>query len=256
MTLTDHEIAELKSQLNLADAADAHNVSVLKHLSREEREEFALRAGVCVLYFGEEVAEVQHTEEQAALRAMPPGFLDHQLNGLNIGSGDRAISPFLLPVDIMRLPPAVSVPGAHHAFLPSALLSLADDLPFRDNSIDYIVALHMLEHVSNPAEVISSWLRIIKPGGGIGIVVPDWRYTWDARGDNDVLGHKWNSTPEVVKSMYDKYWSHESTLETLATYSYRISFDFVLRKPGTFVPFAPPNERSMSTGRDNSERDL
>jgi len=82
------------------------------------------------------------------------------------------------------------------------------------------------------------WLGILKPGGGIGVIVPDWRYTWDARHDNAPYGHKWNPSPDVVRKWYSDHWSKSCMLEAIDTYDFKLSFDFILRKPGTFRPFS------------------
>lgn len=246
--LSDSRVQELVSQLEAGDMASPHNLKLLGGLSLLEREEFALKAHKMVLYHGKEVAAVQKAEETGALAAMPKGFPIDKLNGLNIGCGNRTISPYLTPVDIMRTQPETHIAGVHHALTPGAFLALPDDMPFKDNSIDYIVALHMLEHVENPIRVIHHWLDIVKPGGGIGIVVPDWRYTWDSRSDDAPFSHKWNPTPSLIEKIYREHWDDRADLETLATYSYKLSFDFVLRKHGTFTPFQAPAVDTIRTG--------
>ncbi len=243
-TLSDAEVRRLKAGLADGNIADPRNVTLLQHLTTVQREEFARRSQVPVLYFGDEVPAVMTAEEQAALSAAPRGFALSVLNGLNIGAGGRAISPFLTPVDIFREPGS----STHHSYLSQAILALPDALPFRDNSVDFIVALHMLEHVSNPVEVVDHWLDVVKPGGGIGIILPDWRYNWDARRDKAPLGHKWNSTPELLRSMFEQHWSSRCSVQQLATYRYRLSFDVVLRKHGEFRMFSPPDVSTIRSG--------
>jgi len=51
------------------------------------------------------------------------------------------------------------------------------NLPFRENSIDCIIALHTIEHLRHLLEAIEYWGTLLKPGGGIALVIPDWRYT-------------------------------------------------------------------------------
>lgn len=229
--------------------ADPRNVIALGHLTRDEREEFARLTKSLVLYFGDEVNACRRAEETAALAAAPAGVPLESLNGLNIGCGDRLVSPYLTPVDIMRKPPADAVGGEHHAMTPGAILALPDELPFRANSVDYIIALHMLEHVGDPVEVILHWLEALKPGGGIGVVVPDWRYSWDARYDGAPYGHKWNPEPDLISQLYRAHWAEKCALETLASYEFKISFDFVLRKPGEFKPFSIEKLSANKSGR-------
>jgi predicted SAM-dependent methyltransferase len=239
---------KLARHFNRADVCDPANVDLLQNLTLVEREDFAYHSQTVMLYLGDEVRAVMRAEEEAALVAAPAGYELENLNGLNIGCGDRVISPYLLQVDIMRAPK--SLDGEHDRFVHNALLSNPDDLPFKRQSIDLIVSLHTLEHMIDPASVVLHWLDVLKPGGGIGIVVPDWRYAWDARNDAALYGHKWNPTPEIVNDMYERHWRAIATLERLASIPYRASFDFVLRKTGVFEPFRPPHEHGLQSGRD------
>src|SRR5690349_20612939 len=52
----------------------------------------------------------------------------------------------------------------------------ADDLPFYDNSLDYVASSHVLEHLANPIAALREWYRVIKPGGHVYMVVPDRRF--------------------------------------------------------------------------------
>ncbi len=47
-----------------------------------------------------------------------------------------------------------------------------DKIPFEDNSVDSIHALHFLEHLKNPKFVIEEIDRVLKVGGFANIVVP------------------------------------------------------------------------------------
>jgi SAM-dependent methyltransferase len=55
----------------------------------------------------------------------------------------------------------------------------AGALPFHDHSLDYVIASHVLEHVANPVAALAEWVRVVRPGGIIYLVVPDRRVTWD-----------------------------------------------------------------------------
>lgn len=253
LNVGQEEIERLRVDVNFANMADPRNVSILGHLTQAEREEFAFETKSLVLYFGEEVELCRQAEESAALRAMPKGCRPEDLNGLNIGCGNRLISPYLMPIDIMRHVPGDKIGGEHNALTPGAFLALPDALPFRPDSIDYIVSLHTLEHVSDPVGVILHWLDILKPGGGLGVVIPDWRYAWDARQDAAPYGHKWNSSPDMIESMYRNHWSSKCALEQLSSYNFRISFDFVLRKPGLFKPFSRKHLEIAPSGRQIAE---
>lgn len=253
--LSEQRVSTLKSQLR-GGIASPENIALLSGLSLREREEFSRRSGTMVLYLGDEVARIVAAEEAGALRAAPAGHELRNLIALNIGCGKRTISPYLLPVDIMRDNINGTARGEHAELTTNAFLARPDDLPFRPATIDMIVALHMLEHIFNPVEVVNHWLDIVKPGGGIGIVLPDWRYTWNSRNDSEPFSHKWNPTPQLIEMMYHKHWSRRATLESFCTYDMRLSFDFVLRKRGKFAPFAAPPAASMKSGKQLAEEGI
>ena len=45
-----------------------------------------------------------------------------------------------------------------------------------DNSFDYLIAAHVLEHVEDAIAALKTWLRVVKPGGHLIIAVPDMRF--------------------------------------------------------------------------------
>ncbi len=246
--LSEEQIASILSQMT-PDLTSDFNVGLFSRYTIEQREYFSLKTGRLVLYIGDEVPLVLKAEEDAALAAAPKGYELSQLQGLNIGCGARIVSPYMLAVDIMRKPAHGQGSGEHGQLCESAFLALSDDLPFKPDSVDFIIALHMLEHVEDPISILKYWLKVVKPGGGIGIVVPHWKYTWDARHDDAPYGHKWNPTPALVQRLYDEHLFDLCELEALDTYQYKISFDFVLRKPGNFVPFEPPPMKGLKSGK-------
>ena len=65
----------------------------------------------------------------------------------------------------------------------------AIDLPFLDDSLDYLVASHVLEHSANPVGVLAEWYRVLKPSGIAYIIVPDKRQTWDRGRPDTTLEH-------------------------------------------------------------------
>lgn len=57
--------------------------------------------------------------------------------------------------------------------------SKAEKLPYSSNSIDYIVANAILEHIPEEGIAIKEWLRVLKPGGRMFITVPlKFKYLW------------------------------------------------------------------------------
>ncbi|MFA0350268.1 class I SAM-dependent methyltransferase, partial [Vibrio sp. 10N.222.55.C6] len=48
----------------------------------------------------------------------------------------------------------------------------ACELDFESNSFDRVIATHILEHLYEPHLVIKEWLRVLKPGGTLSILIP------------------------------------------------------------------------------------
>jgi SAM-dependent methyltransferase len=71
---------------------------------------------------------------------------------INLGSGSSDISANVSNVDIF-------------AYDCVDLTCNAENLPFRDNSVDVIMNVAILEHVPNPEKVVEEIYRVLKPGG-------------------------------------------------------------------------------------------
>jgi SAM-dependent methyltransferase len=246
------DLDELVTQLDGSNVLSEPMLAHLRCFTLTEREEIAQRSGTIVVYFDGEVTAVRTAEEEAVLRAMPPGFAMKDLNGLNIGCGDRLVDPSLIAVDIAR--ESLLTQGGHRTATGNALLAKCDNLPFAADSIDFIVALHMLEHVEDPVGVLLHWLDKLKPGGGIGLILPDWRYSWDSRTDESAYGHKWNAEPDLVRLLWENHLAEYCELERMQTYPYKLSFDVILRKPGMFTPFTLPIDESAESGAARHRR--
>ena len=46
-------------------------------------------------------------------------------------------------------------------------------MPFESNTLDYISACHLLEHILSPKKALVEWARVLKESGHLFIVVPD-----------------------------------------------------------------------------------
>lgn len=57
------------------------------------------------------------------------------------------------------------------------LVATVPPIPYADGSVDEIAAIHFLEHLDHPtgAEFLKECFRVLRPGGRLGVVVPD---TW------------------------------------------------------------------------------
>ena len=55
----------------------------------------------------------------------------------------------------------------------------AEKLPFEDSSFDLIYSTNVLEHVQNPELVLKESIRVLKPGGFLQFVIPNYFSFWE-----------------------------------------------------------------------------
>lgn len=95
---------------------------------------------------------------------------------INVGSGNSRIHKDVVNIDIFE------GENIDH-------IATADDLPFKDNSIDLIINQEVLEHTPEPIAVIEEFRRVLKPKGKVYCQVPFiigfhpspddyWRFTY------------------------------------------------------------------------------
>lgn len=59
------------------------------------------------------------------------------------------------------------------------LRSVGEDLPFGDRTFDLVVSFQVLEHTQIPEKVLRETVRVLKPGGFIHFVVPNYNSFWE-----------------------------------------------------------------------------
>ncbi|MDQ3159769.1 MAG: class I SAM-dependent methyltransferase [Pseudomonadota bacterium] len=117
--------------------------------------------------------------------------------GMEFGSG---ASPFPVPLrchmlyadaysfDTLR---ANMYPGQTHQQMvrPDFVTNLQTLKGVADESLDFIVACHVIEHTVSPITALKSCWRALKPGGDLILVVPDMRKTFDHARESTSLQH-------------------------------------------------------------------
>lgn len=70
------------------------------------------------------------------------------------------------------------------------VFAMIEDLePFKDESQDFVIANHVVEHSENPILAIESMLRVLKPGGILFLTLPDKRFTFDVERPRHDFAH-------------------------------------------------------------------
>lgn len=157
--------------------------------------------------------------ETAKHRAMALPYCEG--NGLDIGSSGNPIVPWAIQLDLplagyLKYNPERPETAIHWR-------GDARDLPFKDGTLDWLHASHVLEDFLDWRPILKEWDRVLKIGGFMMIAVPDHKRfrASVARGQGDNLGHK-----------------HESHVGELSSYlgaSYHVFFDaFVSDSPAEY----------------------
>lgn len=93
-------------------------------------------------------------------------------NGVDIGCGGDPVVPSSIRFD---LPPA-EYAKYHSGNPPEFDIHYGGDatsLPFKDGTLDYVYSSHLLEDFADWEPIVREWLRVIKPGGRLVILIPD-----------------------------------------------------------------------------------
>jgi len=73
--------------------------------------------------------------------------------------------------------------------MPVDIVALGDAIPLPDESQDFVVSSHVLEHFPNPIKALKEWYRLVKPGGIIFMIVPHKDRTFDNVQPRTTLQH-------------------------------------------------------------------
>jgi glycosyltransferase involved in cell wall biosynthesis len=99
------------------------------------------------------------------------------------------------------------------------IVAPGDKLPFEDESLDFVLSAHSLEHFYDPIKAINEWLRVVKEGGFIFTIFPHKERTFDRdrpRTTFEELMDRFNSPPDLPQRSQDGHhtvWITEDALE-------------------------------------------
>lgn len=97
----------------------------------------------------------------------------------------------------------------------------ATALSFADASVDRLVACHVLEHLPEPHQVLREWVRVLRPGGVLSIVLPcDPGLLWRL---GRHLGPRKNA--EAAGIPYD-YWMSREHINSITNLSALLNYYF------------------------------
>ena len=99
------------------------------------------------------------------------------------------------------------------------LIANGDNLPFKDNTLDFVFTSHVLEHFYDPIKALQEWYRVIKIGGYVFMIIPHKERTFDKDRGRTTLNELINRHNQIIKTeeqFTDKHhsvWITEDVLE-------------------------------------------
>lgn len=108
------------------------------------------------------------------------------------------------------------------------IVSPGDDLPFKENTFDFILNSHVFEHFFDPIKALKEWMRVIRPGGYVFMIVPHKERTFDKDRERTPLQelidrHEGNiKPPNPMTYGHHSVWITEDVLELCKYLGYNI----------------------------------
>ena len=130
------------------------------------------------------------------------------------------------------------------------IVASGDDLPFKDNTVDFVVSSHVIEHFYDPVKAIEEWLRVVKPGGYVFIIAPHMDRIGELATPRslpaEIIGrHEHPNPPKVDDHRHYSCWKTEDFVGFCRHYGWKIAavqdvddkvgngFTVVIQKEGT-----------------------
>lgn len=110
---------------------------------------------------------------------------------------------------------------------PVHIVASGDDLPFKDNTVDFVISSHVIEHFYDPIKTIKEWLRVVRPGGFVYMIVPHKERTFDKDRPRTPLQeiidrHERPNPPAVDDHHHYSVWITQDLVEVCQYYQWPI----------------------------------
>jgi SAM-dependent methyltransferase len=143
--------------------------------------------------------------------------------------------------------------------------NIEDGLPFTDDSFDKLIFTEVLEHLDNDKKALTEVFRVVKPGGVVGLTVPNRNYPflWDPinwlrehmglghfNPKNTILGGVWSYDHKRLYSFDDiAALSQEAGFEIVEQVNlthYCMPFNYLILRLGKIISMMIPSSSAKS----------
>jgi SAM-dependent methyltransferase len=131
----------------------------------------------------------EHVEEKiTAIQRYLPGYLTPEKKILEVGCGFGAFTVFCRAMYgylTCGIEPDTLARNLAHELAELAGVdcpienSTGENLPFANQSFDFVYSSNVLEHVQDPARVLAESVRVLKPGGYLFFTYPNYCSFWE-----------------------------------------------------------------------------
>lgn len=139
--------------------------------------------------------------------------------GVDIGTGGYdPVVPHAISVEL----PAAEFDhytGGRKSDFPIHLGCGALDLPFKDQSLDFVYSSHLIEDFFDWVPPIKEWTRVVKIGGYIVLLYPDkvlWNYAIEC-GQPPNNSHRHEGFVDEMTQFFARYFGHFEVIEDRLT---------------------------------------
>ena len=163
---------------------------------------------------------------------------DPRLKILNVGSGTGGTIPLLREFGkVTNLDPSLeAIQYCVQKGYRGVVRSLGENLPFKKESFDLVVALDVLEHIEDDEAALDEWMRVLKPGGRMFLTVPAYQWLWSSHDES--LHHFRRYTASGLHKLMNMVGAK------VVERSYAIVFSFPLILAYRFLTSVLPLKRS------------
>jgi SAM-dependent methyltransferase len=127
-------------------------------------------------------------------------------HGLEIGAGEQTIAPFKQTILSDAFATHAGEKSLAQEFFP------AEKIPYADETFDFLLNEHVLEHLPDAIRALNEWQRVLKSSGKLFLFLPHPERTFDRFRKVTQIEHFYEDFKNQVDSSEDQHWDEWNEL--------------------------------------------